>query len=374
MIKHKKESEQHTLFNTRDMRLFRFTALFSASIILMLIIVIFFWTLAKAIGFFSHLLMPLAVAGILSLVLLPVVCFIEKHLHVKRVLAISILYLGFVLFLAGFLILLVPSIIDQAAGFAETAPAMFAELQTKIANFYPGLTTKLSAKFEQGSFDSLIPEANKVGEFIKSYLGMLSGLAFIPLYLFFALLSGDLLRNKGVEFLSIFKTETQDNVIYFVDVFIGYVTAFFQGQLVIGVLMGILFAIGFSAIGLQLSIPIGLMLGLMNVVPFLGTIVGLIIVLPMTLFQPEGGYVLLMLAILVFAVVQFIESWFLTPKIMSDRSGLHPGLVVISIFFWGTALGGIIGMVLAVPLTAFFVAIWHPLKAGLIRSLASDEK
>lgn len=66
-----------------------------------------------------------------------------------------------------------------------------------------------------------------------------------------------------------------------------------------------------------------------------------------------------------------IESWLLTPKIMANRSGLHPALVVISLFFWGTALGGIIGMVLAVPLTAFFVAIWGEIKASLKHTLSS---
>ena len=70
-----------------------------------------------------------------------------------------------------------------------------------------------------------------------------------------------------------------------------------------------------------------------------------------------------------FAAVQLIESWLLTPKIMANRSGLHPALVVISLFFWGTVLGGIIGMVLAVPLTAFFVAIWREIKTSLEHAL-----
>jgi len=373
MTKPKKENEEKILFNTRDKRLFRFTAIFSSSFILILTIVIFFWVLAKSIEFFSNILLPLAVAGILALVLLPVVESIEKRLHTSRVLAISILYISFAIFFIVFLILLVPGIIEQAAGFSKTAPVMFDEFQKKLSNYSPSLTSTLSDKFKNGSFNSLLPEPNEVREFIMSYLGLLSGLAFVPLYLFFALLSGESLRNKGIEFLSIFQKETQEKIIYFVDIFIGYITAFFQGQLVVALIMGILFAISFSLIGLQLSIPIGLMLGLMNVVPFLGTIVGLILVLPMTLFQPEGGYELLLFAVLVFAVVQMIEGWLLTPKIMSNRSGLHPGLVVISIFFWGIALDGIIGMVLAVPLTAFFIAIWHPIKAGLIRNLASDD-
>ncbi|WP_255416749.1 AI-2E family transporter [Thiohalobacter thiocyanaticus] len=157
------------------------------------------------------------------------------------------------------------------------------------------------------------------------------------------------------------------------DVFVGYVTAFFQGQLIIAVSMGTLYAISFTLIGLEFGVLIGLVLGLLNIVPFLGTLIGLLVVLPMAYLQPDGGIELLLLTGLVFAAVQVIESWLLTPKIMANRSGLHPELVVISLFFWGTALGGIIGMVLAVPLTAFFVAIWSEIKASLKRSLSNRE-
>lgn len=71
--------------------------------------------------------------------------------------------------------------------------------------------------------------------------------------------------------------------------------------------------------------------------------------------------------------MQLVESWLLTPKIMANRSGLHPALVVISVFFWGTALNGIIGMILAVPLTAFLVAVWVQAKASLARGMMGDE-
>ena len=57
--------------------------------------------------------------------------------------------------------------------------------------------------------------------------------------------------------------------------------------------------------------------------------------------------------------MQNIEGWFLTPKIMGDRTGLHPVTIIVAIFFWGTAFNGISGMVLAIPLTAFFVTLWR---------------
>jgi predicted PurR-regulated permease PerM len=63
--------------------------------------------------------------------------------------------------------------------------------------------------------------------------------------------------------------------------------------------------------------------------------------------------------LLVKLTVQNIEGWFLTPKIMGDRTGLHPVTIIVAIFFWGTAFKGILGMILAIPLTAFFVTAWR---------------
>ena len=68
---------------------------------------------------------------------------------------------------------------------------------------------------------------------------------------------------------------------------------------------------------------------------------------------------LLIGVIVVFLIVQMIEGYVLTPKIMGDRTGLHPMVIIFAIFFWGSALSGIMGMILAIPLTAFLVVFWR---------------
>ena len=98
------------------------------------------------------------------------------------------------------------------------------------------------------------------------------------------------------------------------------------------------------------------------------------LVLPVANLQPGGGPRLVVLAVRVFAFVQLVESWLLTPNIMANRSGLPPALVVISVFFRGIAFGGVTGMILAVPLTAFFVTIWGQIKLALKRGLSPVEK
>ena len=104
---------------------------------------------------------------------------------------------------------------------------------------------------------------------------------------------------------------------------------------------------------------IGLIVGVFNIVPYLGTIVGLAVTLPLAFLQPEGGWRLVGLVLLVKIFVQAIEGWVLTPKIMGDRTGLHPITIIVAIFFWGTAFNGVLGMLLAIPLTAFFVTAWR---------------
>jgi predicted PurR-regulated permease PerM len=132
--------------------------------------------------------------------------------------------------------------------------------------------------------------------------------------------------------------------------------------------MGVLLALGFSIIGLKFGLFIGLALGLLNIVPYLGTILGLAITLPLAFFQEDGGWKLVGLVLLVKAIVQCVESWILTPKIMGHHTGLHPIVIIVAVFFWGTAFGGVLGMLLAVPLTAFFVTVWRLAKLKYFRA------
>ena len=127
----------------------------------------------------------------------------------------------------------------------------------------------------------------------------------------------------------------------------------------IGFILGVLLSIGFTLVGLKFGLLIGLVLGALNIVPYLGTIIGLATVVPLAFFQPGGGWQLLGLVLLVKTLVQLIESWVITPKVMGERTGLHPVTIIVAIFFWGTAFGGVLGMLLAIPLTAFFVTAWR---------------
>ncbi len=362
------------LFKIVELRLFRYTAVLFSLVALFALFAVTVWAFGWALNTFYNLLMSLAIAGILGLVLHPVVVCLENRLHIPHLAAVMLVLLIFFMGFGGLIFLLVPVLVSQAIELMTVLPETLASWQAHFSYYFPELTKMISSRMESDGGEDSKPVVEEPGKAIMSYLGLLAGISFVPLFLFFNLLSGHLLRAQVSELLSVFHKPTQQKTMYFLDVFVGYVTAFFQGQLIIAVCMGTLYAMSFTIIGLDFGVLVGLVLGLLNIVPFLGTLIGLIVVLPMAYFQPEGGLELLALTGLVFAAVQLVESWLLTPKIMANRSGLHPVLVVISLFFWGTALSGIIGMILAVPLTAFFVAIWSEIKASLKRTLSDHEK
>jgi predicted PurR-regulated permease PerM len=360
------------LFGTVERRLFRTTAVLFAIVALAGLIAGVIWILGQAISFFYNLIVPLCVAGILALVLNPMVDHLERRWRLSRIVATSVIVLLFITMIVGTTVMVVPTVVRQIWQFIEIAPGILSGWQEYLSSRFPGLTRMFMERTQGGELSEFVLQMEGTGRTIRSYAGMLVGLSFVPLMLFFALLSGGRLRGQTADALSVFNARTQQKIMYLIDVFLALVTGFFQGQLVIAVIMGTMLAIGFTLIGLKGAILIGLVLGLLNIVPFLGTLVGLLIVLPLAYFQPDGSFQLLAMCLLVFLVVQLVESWLLTPRIMANRSGLHPALVVISVFFWGTALGGIAGMILAVPLTAFLVAVWSQAKAGLTVSMTSD--
>jgi predicted PurR-regulated permease PerM len=197
--------------------------------------------------------------------------------------------------------------------------------------------------------------------FFQSAMGLLTW-AVLPIYLAFFLMAKPFEAKWIGQFLPFMNKEHRDDMIYLFDQFINILLTFFRGQIVIALAQGVLFAIGFVLVGLPYGIVIGMMLGLLNIIPYLGSMIGLTFALPLAYFGYGGGIIKVLLVLGVFGGVQAIEGYVLTPRIMGNRTGLHPALIIFSVFFWGVALNGIMGMMLAIPLTAFAVVFWRLLK------------
>ncbi|GAB1488813.1 AI-2E family transporter [Opitutaceae bacterium] len=337
-------------------------------------IVLGFFVFGRLLGVFSGVLWPLAAAGILALILRPVVDTLQNRLSLRRVTAVVLLYGAFILVVGGLLVLITPPLIEQFLDFIAFIPTFWNDVVAYGKIHYPEwvgiaerqlanptikqMVDNLTAE-AQGMLSQALPSLKAAGVGALTVFSFVTHLAIIPIYLFFFLLSKGDPTGGMAKHLPFFRPGVRDDIIFLVREFIAIVVSFFRGQLLIGLLMGCLLAVGFSIVGLRFGLFIGLTLGILNIVPYLGTIIGLSIALPLAFLQPEGGWALVGLVLAVFCVVQLIEGWFLTPKIMGDRTGLHPVTIIVAIFFWGTAFSGVIGMILAIPLTAFFVTAWR---------------
>lgn len=359
-------------FSTGDYKLFRFTAVLGSLVACASLIILIFWILSRVLSHFSTLLLPLAIAGVMALVLEPVVRFLKRRLHTSRLAAIIVIGVVLLILMAGVYLLVLPEAAEQASEIKDTAPELIASARESIAVRFPQLVEAVEREVDDIDLKEQSFDFGGMVEHVSHYASMLVGLGFVPLYLFFMLLAGSSIPRNARELISVLSSEKQEEIIFLVSKFIGYITAFFQGQLVIAMIVGVLLATGFTVVGLQAAILLGLLLGLLNIVPFLGTVVGLVLTLPIAWVQPDGGLQLVGLVLLVFIVVQLVESWVLTPRIMSERSGLHPAIVVISLFFWGIVFGGLIGMILAVPLSAFLVALWRHVKTNYLNQVLLD--
>ncbi len=369
-------SEDTPLLSPAQRRLVGAALGFGAVVALFALVIFCVRMLGLIVSEFSGVIWPIATAGILALILRPVVDLFERWLRGRRLAAVILLDGVVVLVAAGALLAVAPAVIGQAIEFFAYLPTLWNKTLAWSETHFPEWLAVVRGWMENPSVkavaDSLTqqlqdivghiaPTLKNAGAGLFGFFGLVASLAIIPVYLFFFLLSRETDPTAQMETnLPFLRAEHRADVLFLLREFLGILVAFFRGQLLIGLIMGALLALGFTVAGLKFGLALGLPIGLLNIVPYLGSIIGLSIALPLAFLQPDGGGVSLVGVVLaVFVAVQAIEGWLLTPRIMGSRTGLHPVAIIFAVFFWGHALGGILGMLLAVPLTAFFVTAWR---------------
>jgi len=348
-----------------------------AALLLVLVLSLAMWGLGRLVGVFQHVLLPPLVAGILTMLLRPYYAWLLKVCRGYRAAALLLFFLSALIPLGGFLWFAGVFAANQLLKLIDDLPSMIHTVQEAGRSLWPQVAAVLEKYGLMSEFAGLLENPGKAivnalrasGERISQSIiqtfqsaPALFSWAVLPVYLAFFLMAKPFETSRVGEFLPFLKKETREDVIYLLDQFIGILLTFFRGQILIALAQGVLFATGFALVGLPSGVVIGMAFGLLNIVPYLGSIVGLGVALPLAYFTEGGGITLAALVLIVFGAVQAIESYLLTPKIMGDRTGLHPALIIFAVFFWGVAFGGIIGMMLAIPLTAFAVVFWRLLK------------
>ncbi|MDF9827018.1 putative PurR-regulated permease PerM [Ereboglobus sp. PH5-5] len=376
------ESKIAGMFSPRQRRTLGFSITLFATAVSAVLLIAILMLVNQLLGVFSGVLWPVAIAGVLALILRPAVGVLERVFKGRRLLAVIILYALFIILITALLIMLLPPLASQLLDLIAYVPELGKNITAYVQTHWPDWLSLAERLYENPTIASVLnnlrdelsklpslvlPSLKAVSAGVFSTISFTIHFAVLPIYLFFFLLSRSEPTAKLAEQLPFLKPGLREDIVFLVNEFIAIIVSFFRGQLTIALIMGVMLAIGFWAFGLQFGVLIGLALGILNIIPYLGTITGILITLPLAFFQPDGGMVLIFKLAIVYVVVQLIESWLLTPKIMGDRTGLHPAVIIFAIFFWGTALGGIMGMLLAIPFTAFFVTFWRLLKRKYFR-------
>jgi predicted PurR-regulated permease PerM len=294
-----------------------------------------FLLLARFVAIFSSVFLPLFVTMVLALVLRPIYDRVNVRWRLPTAASVALVFTVILLPFA-LLLGLFGTILVSETEVAANIPELVERTQSSVADQWPQVRElwkryELTGKLEEfvsqqadGAWDAtkrLTSSAVSAGA--SAFRTVATGLSWfvLPAYLTFFLMAPPLPKDIE-EFLPFFKAETRSDVVYLLKEFLDIIVAFFRGQLIVALGQGILYAAGFMLVGLQHGFTIGILLGLLNIVPYLGSMTGIAIALPLAFFQADGGATTLGLVIAVFAVVQVVEGYYLTPKVMGNRTEL----------------------------------------------------
>ena len=323
------------------------------------------------INHLSSVLLPFFIAWILAYMIYPFVLFLQNKCRLRyRVVSITVALLIVLAVLALAIFLIVPPVVEESIRLAGLMSVYFHDTLAS-SDFLINIQNMLQNYASDDSLMKLLQHSSvvdvaenlvlKAWEFLSSTLNFALGLLgslVVLLYLFFILMDYEKISDGWIRLLPESKREFTGMVVQ--DVKSG-MNAYFRGQSLIALLVGILFSIGFLIIDFPMAIGLGLFIGVLNLIPYL-QLVGFIptIILAMVKAADTGQsfWIIILCALAVFAVVQTIQDVILTPRIMGHVMGLNPAIILLSLSIWGSLLG-IIGLIIALPLTTLLISYYR---------------
>ena len=321
------------------------------------------------LSYLSSVLLPFAVGWLLAYLLFPLVKFVQHRLHVgNRVLSIIITLVGAAVVVGFVLWLIIPPMVEQFSKLGQLATnyiqqsARIDSIPEAIRQWTENNREQIKQFLSSHEFTNGLKEAipsmfrvlGKTANIIMSIAGSLIAL----LYMFFILMDYEYLTKAWIKifpkksrpFWSELATDAEREL-----------SNYIRGQGMVALIMGVLFCIGFTIIDFPMAIGLGILIGIMDLVPYLHTLALLPTALLALLKAADTGqnfWVILLSALAVFAIVQVIIDMVVTPKVMGKAMGLNPAILLLSLSIWG-ALLGFIGLIIALPLTTLLMAYYQ---------------
>jgi len=321
-----------------------------------------FWTIAFLVflGFvflFSSILLPFVAGMALAYFLDPVADRLER-LGLSRTMATVLILISFILLFTLALIIIIPLLVTQAADFASRVPGYITDLQALITaepSILPDWVNLQLASVKD-SFAELLKEgAGFVGTVFqqiwnsgKALVDIASLFVITPVVAFYLLLDWDNMIEKVDSWVPRDQLTTVRTLARQID---QAIAGFVRGQGSVCIILGIFYAVGLTAAGLNFGLLIGLFAGLISFIPYVGSLIGLVIAVGVALVQFLPDYVMVIVVAAIFFAGQFLEGNILQPRLVGQSVGLHPVWLMFALFAFG-ALFGFVGLMIAVPAAA----------------------
>ena len=320
------------------------------------------------INYLSSVLLPFVVAWFFAYLLYPMVKFADKKLHLPRALSIIVTLIIVIAIISGIIYLIIPPMIEQFEKLGHLATDYIQKSAhiTSIPGAVSEWITENQSEIEQFFKSKDFTEGLKtVMPGLFSFLGQTYSIivsviaSFITLlYMFFILLDYEYLTENWIR---IFPKKVRP---FWKELMVDVereLNNYIRGQGLVALCMGVLFCIGFTIIDFPMAIGLGIMIGIMDLVPYLHTFALIPTVLLALLKSADTGqnfWIILIMALAVFLIVQMICDMIVTPKVMGKAMGLNPAILLLSLSVWG-ALLGFIGLIIALPATTLLIAYYQ---------------
>lgn len=309
-------------------------------------------------------LIPFAFGAVVAYALTPIVDRLASLIparsraqdKLRRGVVVLLIYVVFFGAVGGIGVAIVPTAFGQASNFVEDLPQITEEARVQLTEWVDRYRATLPTDMRE-EIDSFVEDfSDRAAEMTGSLLGgtvgsltgaigIIAGFLVVPFWLFYALRDRHFIERN---FMRAVPGDLQEDVANIGRISDSLLGRYIRAQALLGIVVGVAVGLSMTLLGVQFSIGLGLWAGITELIPILGPwlggIPGVIIVLAT---QPD----LLLPVILVYFVVQQLENNLLVPRIQGDAVDIHPAMVIMLLVVFG-AVWGLIGMIVAVPLTA----------------------
>ena len=319
----------------------------------------------------SGVLTPFFLAWLIAYILFPMVKFFQYRCRMKfRFLGILCSFIVVGATLTGLSFLVVPPMVEESVHVKNlfvnylSRSETFSNIPSAIQTFLREHLTVEEIKgivTQKGFLEGIKEAIPKVWDVIVQSFNVLSSilsLTMVALYTLFILLDYEKISGSWPNLLP---AKYRSFVVQLMKDIEEGMNKYFRGQALVAFCVGILFCIGFTIIDFPMAIGLGLFIGLLNMVPYLqlvGFIPTILLAIVKAADTGENFWIILLSALIVFAVVQLIQDSFLTPKIMGKVTGLNSAIILLSLSIWGSLLG-VLGMIIALPMTTLILTYYQ---------------